>query len=376
MKKPFPHDIRAVLEAPGKALALKKIFSASVFLLLGYLIYVIFTYLALLYDSVSFEYIWQSYGVFPIKLFAFDASVATIIQFIGIGLTLLCLSLAIMANAVIHFEELRGDFFFSASSAIRFAFARTPTLMLGYFSLGAFVAFICLLAFLAGLIGRIPFIGELLIGVFYIVPIFLTLVFTVFIVFVSIAGVLLLPVIIAAQKEKEVFDSLLQLFSIIVKEPVRFIWYTAITCILAKIASFVMAYLFYRTIQFSRMILSLGGGQKIDNMFASAYAMLPMDSPILFFVTNIFPGIAFGFGFARWGYGEGQSVGAVLLAISLFLLFVVILGYTVSVLSAGLARGYAVIRRMKDDYLIIDEKPMEAGENYVNPPFKTENEQS
>lgn len=376
MKEPFPHDIRAVLSAPGKALSLKKIFSASIFILAGYLIYLAFTYLALLYDSVSFDYIWQSYGMFPIKSFAFDSHIAAVIQVIGIGLALICLSLGIMANAVIQFEELRGDHFFSAFAAIRFAIGRIPTLLLGYLSLGAFVGLICLLAFLIGLIGRIPGIGELLIGVFYIVPIFITLVLTVFIIFVSIMGVILLPVVVAAGKEKEVFDSLLQLFSIMIKEPVRFIWYTAITGVLAKTASFVMAYLFYRTAQFSKVVLSASGGEKIEKLFNSAYAMLPMDSPVVSFVTNIFPGIAFGFSFARWGYGTDKSVGAVFLAISFALLFIVLLGYMVAVMSAGMARGYAVIRRMKDDYLIVDEDPLESGDDYANPPFNVEGEES
>jgi hypothetical protein len=376
MKEPFPHDIRAVLSAPGKALSIKKIFSASFFLLAGYLVYLIFTYLALLFDGVSLDYIWQSYGVFPIRDFAFDSRIAAIIQYIGIGLALFALSLGIMANAVIHAEELRGDYFFSAFDAIKFSLGRIPTLALGYISLGAFIGFISLLALLIGLIGRVPVIGELFIGVFYIIPIFITLVFTVFIVFVSIAGILLLPVIIGARKDKEVFDSLLQLFSVMIKEPIRFIWYTIITGVTAKIASFIMAYLFYRTIQFSKLLLSAGGGDKIERLFNSAYAMLPLDSPILAFITNIFPGIAFGFNFSRWGYGADKSIGATLLAISFFLLFIIILGYMVSVLAAGLTRGYVVIRRMKDDYLIVDEEPLLSGQDYANPPFKTDDEKS
>ncbi len=374
MKEPFPHDIRAVLAAPGKALSLKKIFAASVFLLAGYIAYLFFTYLALLYDGVSFAYIWQSYGLFPLRMFAFDAAIASIIRAIGLGLAGFCLSLAIMSNAVIHFEELRGDFFFSASAAIRFTIGRIPTLFLGNLSLVFFVGIISLLAFLVGLVGRIPGLGETLIGIFYVIPIFITLVFTVFIIFVAVVGVLLLPVVIAAQKEKEVFDSLLQLFSVIIKEPIRFFWYLALSSVLAKLASFVMAYLFFRTIQFSRVLLIAGGGARVERLFNSAYALLPLDSPLLSFLTNIFPGIVFGFGFNRWAYVADKPLGAVFLAISFCFLFVLILGYAVAVLSAGLARGYAVIRRMKDDYMIVDEKPLYSRLDEANPPFQTEEE--
>lgn len=377
MKEPFPHDIRAVLAAPGKGLALKKIFVSSLFLLLGYLVYLFFTYVALLYDGVSFEYIWQSYGMFPVKLFAFDAPVALIIQLIGIGLTLFCVSLTIMAGAAINFEEIRGDYFFSAFDAIRLTLNRIPTLFLGYLSIAAFIAFVYLLGIVVGLITRIPYIGELLLGVFYIVPVFITLAFTVFIIFVAIVGIVLFPIVVAAQKQKEVFDGLLQLFSVMIKEPVRFIWYTAVTVVFAKVASFILAYLFYRTLQFSRVVLKTGGGARVEEMFNSAYAMLPLDSPAVAFVTNVFPGISFGFSLVRWGYGGEQSAGSVLLAVSFFLLFIVILGYAASVISAGLARGYAVIRRMKDDYLIVEEEPLLSREDYANPPLAAEqNEES
>lgn len=371
MREPFPHDIRAVFAAPGKALSLKKIFVSSLYLLAAYIVYAVFTYIALLYDGVSFEYIWGSYGMFPVRLFPFDSSIAGAIHFAGVGLSLFCLSLGILAGAVINFEELRGDHFFSAGAAVRFSLRRLPTMLLAFISIAAFVAFIYLLGLIAGLIGRVPVVGELLIGVFYIIPIFITLILTVFIVFVAALAVLVLPVVMAAQKEREVFDSLLQLFSVIIKEPIRFFWYLAVTSVLAKVASFVMAYFFYRTIQLSKLLLSTGGGEKIERQFNAAVAMLPMDSPVVTFVANIFPGIPFGFSLDRWPYG-GHSAGAVVLAVSFFLLFVIILGYMTAVMSTGLARGYAVIRRMKDDYLIVEEPPLSACDDYANPPFDTD----
>ncbi len=369
MKQPFPHDIRAVLSAPGNGLSLKKMFASSLFLLLGYAVYLCCTYLALLYDGVGFDYIWQSYGMFPFKLFAFDARIALAIQLIGIALGTLCVSLAIMAGAVINFEELRGDYFFSTFDAIRLTVRRIPTLVLGYLSIAGFIAFIYVLGILVGLVTRIPFIGEVLVGVFYIIPIFITLAFTVFIIFVAVVGIVLFPVVIAAQKQREVFDGLLQLFSVMIKEPIRFVWYTAVAAALAKVSSFVMAYLFYRTLQLSRVMLKTGGGTHVERMFNAAYAQLPLDSALVAFVTNIFPGIPFGFELTRWGFGGAHTAGSVFLAISIFLLFIIILGYMISVLSAGTARGYAVIRRMKDDYVIADEEPLVSHEDYANPPL-------
>ena len=104
MKEPFTHDVRAVLAAPGKGLSLKRIFAASWYLLLGYLAYLIITYLALLYDGVSFDYIWQSYGPFPLRLFPFDTLVARAIHLLGMTLAVIGVMLAILAPALITFE--------------------------------------------------------------------------------------------------------------------------------------------------------------------------------------------------------------------------------------------------------------------------------
>ncbi|MFH1700160.1 MAG: hypothetical protein ABIE07_06195 [Candidatus Zixiibacteriota bacterium] len=369
MKAPFPHDIRAVLTAGGKGLALKKIFAGTFFLLIGYVIYTAFTYLALLYDSVSFEYIWQSYGAFPFRIYPFDTVIGSIIQVLGVVFAVLALSSGIMAGAVINFEEIRGNYFFSAFDAIKFTLSRFSTMILGYISVGAFVGLIYLLGFLIGLISRVPFMGEFLVGLFYLVPVFVTLIFVVFIFFAVCVSVFLFPVTIAAGREKELFGPLLHMFSVLIKEPLRFFWYLALIFIQAKVYSFIMAYLFYRTIQLSQFILYTGGGEKITRMFASAVNSLPTDSTLVKFVLNIFPGVDFGFGFSRWSPAGDPSLGSMFLAISFFILFVFILGYGLSVISSGLARGYAVIRRMKDDYFITEEDPLINLNDYANPPI-------
>ncbi|MEZ5360058.1 MAG: hypothetical protein R3F48_14675 [Candidatus Zixiibacteriota bacterium] len=372
MTEPFPYDMRAVLQAAGKGLSPKKIVAAAGFVLIGYLLYVAITYLALMFDDVRFDYIWQSYGLFPVKVYAYDSTIALLIQLCGVALGFLGLSQGILAVAVINFEEVRGNHFFSLFDAIRFTVLRTPTLLLGFISLGAFIGFVWLLGFLVGLLARVPVAGEAIIGLLYLVPIFITLLLTLFVVFASIIAVILLPVVIAAEREKELFGPLLNLFSVLIKEPIRFFWYLAVSMVMAKVSSFVLAYVFYRTVQFSRIVLKTGGGEKIDRMFNAALNMLPLDSSAADFVFSLFPGISFGFSVSRFGYGGDQSAGAVLLAISLFILFILIIGYMLSVIATGMSRGYVVIRRMKDDYFMADEAPMNDHSDYANPPFSKE----
>jgi len=376
MQEPFPYDMRAVLTAPGKALSLKKIFVASWFLLLAYITYLIFTYIALMFDGVNFTYIRDAYGLFPVRWFPFDAIWALIIYLIGLDLAGLFLSLAIMGVAVIDMEQLRGDHFFSARRAIGFAFSRIPTLILVNVSIIVFVGFVCFLGLLVGLIGRIPELGNIVLAVFYTVPTFITLILTVFVGFVTVVGIVLLPVVLAAQKRKEVFDGLLQLFSVMIREPVRFFFYLGISAALAKIASFVYAYFVYRTVQVSKFLLTATGGENVEKMFISALNSLPFKTTMVRFFTNIFPGIDFGFTFSRWGYGGHTTLASVILAAGFLFIFLTVIGYAVAVLATGLARGYAVIRRMKDDYFICEEDPLHKSEDFVNPPFEIKKESS
>lgn len=375
MKEPFCHDIRSVLTAPGKALSLKSIGAATLFLLTGYLLYSFLTYLALVVDGGGVDYIWGNYGFFPFKLFSFKALGAKALFGTGILGGLFCLSLSIMAVAVITFEEIRGDYFFSIFDAIKFTISRVTTLLGSFISLIAFVGFIYLLTLLIGLIGRLPVAGEILVALFYLVPIFITLLLTLFVLVVSLCGIILLPVIIAAQKEKEIFGALLQLFSVIIKQPLRFLWYLFVTLGLAKISTFILIYFVYQTTNFSRVILSQGGGAKVERMFSDAFNMLPLKSKLVNFLTHPIPGLEFGFDIQS-GFRTDQSIGGIILAVSLFFIFVTVLGYMTAVVSSGIARGYAVIRRMKDDYFITLEEPLVSHEDYANPPYDMPDEAS
>ncbi len=376
IQEPFPHDVRAVLGAAGNGLSLKKIFAATVFLLAAYAVYLTATWGALIYDGSSFGYLWQSYGFFPVQMFTFDSAFARLLYFAGIVAGLLCVALAVTAVAIITFEQIRGNVFFSASKAIGFAIRRIPALLAGFLSLIVFIVIMYILGVLFGLIGRIPGIGEILISIFYLVPVFFGFFFAVFVIFVAVVSVVLLPVIIASQKKREIFDAILQLFSVLISTPLRFFTYLGISTLLAKVASFVFAYACWRAMQLTHLVLVVGGGEDIDRMFNTALHLLPYDSGIVAFMTSVFPGIAFGFEISRWGYAGDTTAGSIILAVSFAFVFALAAGYAVSVFGSGMARGYAVIRRMKDDYFIADEEPLESIEDYANPPFLSQPDES
>ena len=55
------------------------------------------------------------------------------------------------------------------------------------------------------------------------------------------------------------------------------------------------------------------------------------------------------------------------MAFMLFVIFASIFGYMLSVIATAQARAVVIIRKLKDDYNIADEKPLFYKEEHVNP---------
>jgi hypothetical protein len=369
----FDYNFKGIAVVPARALKAKKIFVCSVYLFIAFLLFNIFTYIAWMLDGGSFSELYSIYGLAPFFSFRADAFIPALIYYLGILLALFSIAVGIMVTAMIDMEELRGNQFFSAGQALGFSIRRLKQLALSWLAIILFVALIILLGVIVGLITRIPYVGEILFSLFFFFPNFIIAIFTVLIIFVFILSFLVMPAAVAASRTDETFNAILETFSTVIRQPVRWALYTIYTVITAKLAGFVFAYFAYRAVQFVQLAAGLGGGSKIGSIIASGAAHLPLKSKLLLFVTNIFPGINFGFDVTL--LSEGTSVGGIagyIMAASLFLVFLMICGYILSVIATGQAYGFAVIKKHRDGHAITEEKSLFYEEEWINPPIKTE----
>jgi hypothetical protein len=362
-----------VLRAPAKALSAKKIFVMTFFILLGLALYDIFTYIALAIDGERLSYVWSVYGLAPFYKYAYGNIFAQIVFAVGAVLAVLAIMLGFFGVAAIDIESIRGNRFFGPFKAIRFSFRRLGQIFLSELSIVAFLVFIVILFAIFGLICRIPFIGQWLYAIFFVVPGFIIAIFTVFVFFVLTLSVVLLPAVSASERHGEAFTSILETFSTIIRQPIRWGLYTAYTVVAAKVFSFVYAYFCFRSVQFIGWASKFGGGESMDRMIRSGLSHLPVKSDLARETFNIFPGIDWGVELSRWARGGGgdEAVGH-LIAFMLFVIFASILGYFLATIAVGQARGYVAIRYIKDDYSIPAEKPLFFEDEHVNPPIQNE----
>ncbi len=370
METAVRYDFRDVLLAPAKALSAKRIFVMTLFLCASLVAYDLFTYLAVVVDGERLASFYSVYGLTPLAHLTFTNWAAQILYGLGIVAAVLILMLGFFGVSAISMEELRGNRFFSAGGAIKFSFRRFTQLFLSELAVALFVAFIVLLAFLAGLITRIPFLGEWVYALFFVIPNFIIALFTVFIVFVMAVSVVLLPAVAAAERHGETFTAILETFSTIIRQPVRWLLYTLYALVAAKVCGFVYAYFCYRAVQFLTFSTSLGAGDKVWRLLKSGISHLPVNSPLAKETFNVFPGIGWSFSVSAWTRGGTDEAAGYLMSAMLFLVFASITGYMLAVVATAQTRGYVVIRHLKDGHKIPEESPLFFQEDHVNPPVE------
>jgi len=369
----FNYSYKDILVVPSSALKAKKIFVMALGLFGAYLFHTIFIYLANSINGEHVETVYTFFGMIPTTIYQFDFFYPIVVYSIGLLLALISIAIGFMAVAIIDFEAMRGNQFLSWWQALKFSLKKLSQLILSWVAIILFIGFIVLLAFLVGLIARIPYVGEFIYSLFFFFPNFIVSLFTVLAVLVLILSMLVMPAATAADRNNETFNSILETFSTIIRRPVRWILYTIYSLITAKVCGFVFAYFAFRAIQFLQISAQLGGGEKVNAILSAGAAHLPYRSELVEFTTNLFPGINFGFDIDKlFTVTTEGGVASCIMAISLVLIFLTVWGYILSIIATAQSYAFAVIRKNRDGFVIGDERPLFYKEEWVNPPIEDE----
>ena len=361
-----------VLWAPVRALSPKRIFVMTFFLCVALITYDIFTYLAYAVDRGGVGFVWSAYGLLPPLATGLGSLAAKIIYGAGLFLSILAVMLGFFAVSAIEIEKLRGNPFLSIRESVKFAFSRFTQILLSELAIVLFMVFLLVVFWLFGLIGRIPHVGEWVVAFFFLFPGFIVAMVGIFIFVVFQVSVILLPAVSAADRHGETFNAILETFSTLIRQPFRWVGYTVYALVTSKLAGFVYAYACLRAVEFSVAAATAGGGDKIERLFKSGLAHLPVNGSVAKGIFNVFPGIDWSFSLGHWMRGGTDQAAGYLMAVMLFLIFASIIGYMLSVIATAQARGYVAIRFIKDSHRIGDEKPLFYEEEHVNPPLEGE----
>jgi hypothetical protein len=175
----------------------------------------------------------------------------------------------------------------------------------------------------------------------------------------------LTPAIVAATKE-DVFETIVQLFSSIWSQPWRYFIYTGLTGVLAKLGAFVFGYFCYRGVQLVNWSAGILMKDKLADIIAGASGYLTLPPSILYFFSNIFPGINFAYMIPEpeWDIdlNWSQGIAAFLIGITFILIIFLVISYALATFSVGQTLTYIIIRKKKDDENLLEKKTEEEEE--------------
>ena len=219
-----------IFRAPRLALSGKKILFLIKGNLFGYIAYFIFSLISLLSTGMSTQEIISKYGLYPC-LFGHQAEwFSWLIYFFGISIWFFALMLSLTGVCRIFLKQLKGNDFFSGKDASKFVFKHRYAAVLTPITIFLIIIFFFFLAFLFALVGKIPIIGELSLGVLYIFY-FLGSIFTILSGFVLLSSFLFTPSIVGLYEE-DTMGSVFQTYSITFSQPWRILFYNIILTIL------------------------------------------------------------------------------------------------------------------------------------------------
>jgi hypothetical protein len=208
------------------------------------------------------------------------------------------------------------------------------------------------LGLIAGLIGKIPYVGEISYGLFYAFPYFILSLFTVLIVFLLITFLLTGPAALGVKGE-DTLTALFDGFSMVTSRPLRWSILTGASVVIAKVCSFILMYFSYRAFQFTNVTTGVFMGDKGKLIFQSAFDKMPLASPVIKFLSYLYPGSDFGVNLFLLGAFNQENttfaISSYLIVISVSLVFAFIIAYFINILVVGQVIAFVNIRRQTHD---------------------------
>jgi hypothetical protein len=355
----FYFDIRDVFRAPRLALSGKKILLQFMGLLIGYLGFLILSYIAFLSAGSSFGETWEYHGLFPMSDFPFTEWYSWIIFGLGCLFVLVCWLLGSTMVGKITYEQLKGDDFYSSKEALRFLKKNWSSVILTPFSLLAFIVFLIICGIIIGLLGKIPYVGEIGLGIFFLIPLFAAALFLAYVIFIFFFSLLFAPAIVATTKE-DTFEIIVQTFSVIWGQAWRYFLYTGLLGVMAKVGIFIFGYFSFRATQLIHFSCGILMKDKLFDTFEEALSYITIPPHLLSYFSNIFPGINFRFHLPEIGPGVylnwSGEISAFLIAISLLFVIFMVISYGLAILSVGQTLTYIILRKKKDAENLLERK--------------------
>ncbi|MFQ6615895.1 MAG: hypothetical protein ACE5HZ_03900 [Fidelibacterota bacterium] len=359
-------DFRDVFRAPRLALSGKKIWTLLEANIVGYAVYWILTYVSLAVSGIPFSQAWAKYGLYPCLVGNEGNWASYAIWTAGVIFWLAALVLGATAVSRITYKQLKGDEFYSSGDAWRFVKKHWHAPVFTHLSVAIIALFFVVMAVVFGLIGKIPYLGELFFGIPYLLWFFGS-VFVVYTAVVLVVSFFFTHAIVATLEE-DTMGSVFQNYSITWSQPWRAVVYLVLLGGLIYVG--VTVFTWFLSAGYGLINLVFGHTWLMGSKLAS---MMSWSSDIV--LDRLSPGLWYlGFSAspstiidipAGGPLSAVEYVGGFFIAVSLFLVVASVISYALSVQVVGETLAVVIFRKKTDDENLLerkDEEELEAEE--------------
>ncbi|MBN2411342.1 hypothetical protein JXQ31_06585 [candidate division KSB1 bacterium] len=360
-------NYRDLFNAPRLAFSIQRIWIQFIGMVIGYVGYLIFTYLSYFLNNYSFDIVWKKYGLLPCLFTSGEVVPWYSWVLFVIGSVFLFFAYLVTNTAVARAVYMtgKGNHFYSWKEAFAFAFRKIWSILLTPVSIVVLIGLMILGSLVIGLLGKIPFIGEIGISVFTVFW-FIGALIIFFFAIVVVVAVLLVPGIIATTDE-DAFEAVFQVFSVTWGQPCRLIFYQFISIVLATVSFAVFA------IAVKQAVLIMNGlfinfmGSDFMNLCNNGQAIVQNWTFMLQGIIDgafkgLSPLIYFSHNFTLIPAADlniSVTISSYIYAISLLIIGGWVISYGLSTFTTGNTLLYLVLRKYKDDENLLEREDAE-----------------
>ena len=358
-------DVRDIFRAPRLALSGKKIIVFIQANLIGYFAYWIFNYLGAMVHGVSFSDTWSMYGLYPCLLTIESLPLLPCILFwAGIVFWFFAISLGSTAVSRITYRQLKGDEFYSGSDAWNYVKRHWHPIIYSSISLLLILVFLFVVAGILGLIGKIPYVGEFLFVLPYLLYFFGS-VFTIYTGIVLLVSLIYTPSIVATYEE-DTMGTVWHNFSITWGQPWRMISYHFVLLPILLIGGYLFSHFWMSGYSLINNVFGHDWlmGTKLMNIVGWASQAVHPEALCSLIGNNCSICNVCCTGCLSCGSILSESamnvtgteqIAAFILAIFLFLIMVSAVSYTMSIFAVGETLMFIILKNRTDNDNILEK---------------------
>lgn len=358
-------NFKDLFRAPRLALGRRMLVMLEA-LFASYVVFVVFTYLALLVDGNAFGAIWNDFHLFPPPFVCYSVGiVARMLVASSYIFAIIAIWLGFTAVAKITIKEYKGDLFYSSRDGWKWAMKNWFPVFFGPISIAIVIGFFVILAAFFGWLAQWPVLDIIFYGLLFVI--FLpTALFLVFSALALETGLLMSPSIVACAEE-DTMGSMFGSYTLLWSQPVRLITYTLTVVALA----FIGYHIFYVFILTAFKFIDVVFG--CERIMGDAYLAVKQVGLDLFGNYSFLPTCStlpecLSAACAPTGGCGGctsvatisptitQAISGVFVGVFSLMAFLAVPAYALATLGSGLATSFIVLTKHKDDQDLINRK--------------------